>query len=148
MSTFDDARPHHYLAVYGDPDAPGHVHVEDGKYGHRDLPRSLEPGDMVLLYCTGTYRRYSQSVPGIGIVTEVDYPNRDFWYEYLPLREPIPLDAVRFRLEDADREQFANIRFDTFWFFRISAESFRNVMAGALLGRPLDSDTQQGPLLE
>jgi hypothetical protein len=144
----NDPHPHHYVAVFGDPDALGHVHVEDGKYGHRNLPQQLRPGDMVLLYCTGTYLPYPRSVPGIGIVTRVEQATRDFWYDYLPLRQALPLDLLRFRMETADQESLANIRFDTYWFFRVSEQSFRAVMQGALLGLPLDSDTQQGPLIE
>ncbi len=144
----DDPHPHHYVAVFGDPYAPGHVHVEDGAYGHRNLPTGLSAGDMLLLYCTGTYKRYPRSVPGIGIVSSVEHATRDFWYDYLPLRQALPLELLRFRLSGPDQDKLANIRFDTYWFFRVSAESFRAVMQGALLGRPLDSDTQQGPLPE
>lgn len=135
-----DPRPHHYLAVYGDPDAPGHVAVEDGRYGHRSQPRELAAGDMVLLYCTGTYRQYPQSAPGVGIVTEANWPDRRFRYDYLPFREPVPLEALRFGFEPEDAWKLANIRFDTYWFFRISAQSFRTVLQGARLGAADEKD--------
>ena len=136
----ENPRPHHYLAVYGDPDAPGHVAVEDGRYGHRSQPRELAAGDMVLLYCTGTYRRCPQSAPGVGIVTETDWPDRSFRYDYLPFREPVPLEALRFGFEPEDAWKLANIRFDTYWFFRISAQSFRTVLQGARLGAAEEKD--------
>ena len=148
MTDQAEPHPHSYIAVFGDPHALGHVHVEDGGYGHRNQPAELAPGDMLLLYCTGTYTRYPRSVPGIGMVTTVDKADKHFAYEYLPFRRALPLELLRFRMLGPDQDKLANIRFDTYWFFRIANESFAAVMQGALLGKPLDSDTQQGPLPE
>jgi hypothetical protein len=131
MTDLTDESPRCYLAVYADPNVPGHVTVESGRFGNPRMPANMRPGDMVLLYCTTTYSGYAKSVPGIGIVTEVDHTLHDFLYDYMPLAQPAPLEFVRFAMTDGDRERFANIRHD--WLFQISSESFRAVMQGAQL---------------
>jgi hypothetical protein len=131
MTTTPDESPRCYFAVYADPTSLGHVTIEGGKFGNRNMPKNMAPGDMVLNYCTSSYPNYAKSVPGIGIITAVDHDNRDYWYDWLPFEEPVPLDFVRFVVTDDDRTHIANIRRE--WLFQISRESFRSVMQGAKL---------------
>ena len=121
----------YYLAVYADPDLPGHVTVESGTFGNRAMPRDMAPGDVVLIYCTATYRQYPKASPGIGLVTRVDHTERRYWYDFLPFAEPVPLDYIRLCMAGQDAVRFANIRRE--WLFPISRESFDAVMQGALL---------------
>ena len=88
-------------------------------------------GDMVLLYCTSSYAGYAKSIPAMGLITAVDHDQRDFWYDFMPFEEPVPLDFVRFVVTDDDRSHIANMRHE--WLFQISRESFRSVMQGAKL---------------
>ena len=55
VSSTNDGAPRCYFAVYADPALPGHVSVEGGRFGNRGMPANMRPGDMVLLYCTGTF---------------------------------------------------------------------------------------------
>ena len=131
MVMSNDESPRCYFAVYADPTTPGHVAIEGGRFGNRNLPKNMDIGDMVLLYCTSSYPGYAKTVPGIGLVTAVDHGLRDFWYDYLPFAEPVPLEFVRFAITEGDRVHVANIRRE--WLFQISRESFSAVMQGAKL---------------
>ena len=120
----------YYLAVFGDPTLPDHVTVEEGRFGvSSGWPRELAKYDHVLLYCTESYRLYSKSVPGVGVVEEVDHDNRRFFFEYRKFDKRIPLDELRLALHPDDRVKLANIRFDSFWLFPIKPRSYRNIIA-------------------
>ena len=120
----------YYLAVFGDPTLPDHVTVEEGRFGvSSGWPRELAKNDYVLLYCTESYRLYSKSVPGVGVVEEVDHDNRRFFFEYRKFDKRIPLDELRLALHPDDRVKLANIRFDSFWLFPIKPRSYRNIIA-------------------
>lgn len=128
-------KPRYYLAVFGDPTLPDHVTVEEGHFGvDSGWPPELAEGDHVLLYCTGSYRLYPKSVPGVGVVEEVDHDNRRFFFDYKGLDKRVPLDELRLAFQPDDRVKLANIRFDSFWLFEIAAKSYRNVM-GLARGR-------------
>ena len=126
-----DTSPRCYFAVYADPALPGHVTVEGGAFGNRNMPSNLAEGDLVLLYCTSSYPGHAKSVAGLGMVTAVDHAQRDFWYDYLPFDHPLPLEFVRFAVTEEDLGKIANIRHN--WLFQISRESFSAVMQGAKL---------------
>ena len=120
----------YYLAVFGDPTLPDHVTVEEGHFGvSSGWPRQLAEYDHVLLYCTQSYRLYSKSVPGVGVVEEVEHDNRRFFFKYQRLDKRVPLDELRLALHPDDRVKLANIRFDSFWLFPIKPRSYRNVVA-------------------
>ena len=122
-----------YLAVFGNPMLPGHVTVEEGHFGVSvGWPESIAPGDLVLLYCTGGYARYPKSVPGVGVVEEVDYGQQSFTFDYEPLSQPVPLEALRFVFEPVDAAKLRNIRFNNHWLFEIAAESFGRAVYGLL----------------
>ncbi len=82
----------------------------------------------MLLYCTGSYALYPKSVPGVGVVEEVDHDNRRFFYDYQRLDNRVPLDDLRLALHPDDRIKLANIRFDSFWLFAIAARSYQAVV--------------------
>ena len=103
--------------------------VEEGHFGvDSGWPPALTEGDRVLLYCTGSYRLYPKSVPGVGVVEEVDCDNRRFFFDYKGLDKRVPLDELRLAFQPDDRVKLANIRFDSFWLFEIAAKSYRNVI--------------------
>jgi predicted RNA-binding protein with PUA-like domain len=126
-----DESPRCYFAVFADPNLPGHVSVEGGRFGNIRMPSTMRPGDMVLLYCTGTYSAHEKSVPGIGVLTSVDHVVHDFRYDYMPLERAVPLDFLRFAFVDDDKERLANIRRE--YLFQITRESFRAVMQASKL---------------
>ena len=142
VSSTNDGAPRCYFAVYADPALPGHVSVEGGRFGNRGMPTNMRPGDMVLLYCTGTYPQRERTVAGIGFVTQVDHAIRDFWYDFMPFQQAVPLEFLRFAVTDDDKAKLANIRFD--WLFQISRESFRAVAEAAKLA-PSPSGSRPSP---
>ena len=104
--------------------------VEEGHFGvSSGWPLELAKRDHVLLYCTESYRLYSKSVPGVGVVKGVDHENHRFFFEYRRLDKRVPLEEVRLALHPDDRVKLANIRFDSFWLFPIKPRSYRNVVA-------------------
>ena len=142
MTMTNDESPRCYFAVYADPTTPGHVMIEGGQFGNRAMPKNMDVGDMVLLYCTSSYVGYAKSVPGIGLVTAVDHGIKDFWYDYLAFEEPVPLEFVRMAVTEDYRLRVANIRHE--WLFQISRESFSAVMqATKLRSRGAKSKTVQ-----
>lgn len=118
----------YFLAVFGDPKPPGKDTVESGTYhpNPEQAPFPTKPGDVLLLYCTGGYPKHAMEAPGIGIVLAAD--RETVHYRYLPLSPSIPIDRIRQSLTASDVSKFKNIRFDVFWLFEISRESFVAVM--------------------
>ena len=123
-------RLRYFLAVFGDPTLPDHVTVEEGHFGvSAGWPVELAKSDRVLLYCTQSYRLYSKSVPGVGVVEGVDHENHRFFFEYRRLDKRVPLEELRLAFHPDARVKLANIRFDSFWLFPIKPRSYRNVVA-------------------
>ena len=123
----------YFLAVFGNPMLPGHVTVEEGHFGvSAGWPPRIAAGDLVLLYCTGGYALYPKSVPGVGVVEEVDHGSRSFTFDYEALSRPIPLEELRFAFEPVDAAKLRNIRFNNHWLFEIDAESFARAVDGLL----------------
>lgn len=94
MVTATSARmPNYFLVAFGGPHATAHP-VDGGSY---PLPKSyisnsgISPGDVLLLYCTGTYPGHYMDVPGIGVVTRVETGGvqENIYYQYFPLCHPI-----------------------------------------------------------
>lgn len=125
--------PRYYFAVFGNPLHPGHVTVEEGRFGvNAGWPDGIAPGDLVLLYCTGGYARYPKSAPGVGVVEEVDHARQSFLYDYEPLARPVPLDTLRLAFEPVDAARLANIRFNNHWLFEIEPASFHRAVDGVM----------------
>jgi predicted RNA-binding protein with PUA-like domain len=131
MTMSNDDSPRCYFAVYADPTAVGRVTIEGGRFGNRNMPKNMDVGDMVLLYCTSSYAGYAKSVPGIGLVTAVNHGLKAFWYDYLAFDHPVPLEFVRFAVTNKDAVRVANIRRE--WLFQVSRESFRAVVQATKL---------------
>lgn len=125
--------PRYFIAIFGDPVGPPlKDKIEDGRYiPHPDYwPDGIMEGDVMLLYCTGSYGEYYQEAPGIGIVLHADRPANAIYYRYLPFDQTISMDDIRNRLLPADRDKFEYRRFSTYWIFEIERESFRQVTKG------------------
>jgi hypothetical protein len=116
--------PKYFLSVFGKPKPPNKDTVESGIY-HPDskfVPFPAKLGDILLIYCTIGYKEYSMSVPGVGIVLQIN--NREIHYRFLPLTKPISKDELDDYLDLTDKKKFSNIRFSSYWFFEISRDSF------------------------
>jgi len=121
--------PKYHIAIFGDPKPPEKDAIESGVY-HPDMkfaPFRIDPGDFLLLYCTGSYTEHAMRVPGIGVVLEI--VGSKIRYRYLPLREAASKYELDDKLEPMDKERFSNIRFSSHWLFQISRQSFLNIVA-------------------
>jgi hypothetical protein len=76
--------PKYFVAVFGDPQQPGKSLVESCQYDPdpKYAPFPTEPGDVMLLYCTGSYPQRYMEVAGVGVVLSADME----WirYRWLP----------------------------------------------------------------
>ena len=95
-------------------------------------PRASRRGTSCCLYCTGGYARYPKSVPGIGVVEDVDHEQQSFNFDYERLSEPVPLDDLRLVFEAVDARKLDNIRFNNHWLFEIGAASFFAAVGGVM----------------
>ena len=124
--------PKYFIAIFGDPGkAPNNKDkVEEGRYitHPNHWPSSVSKGDIMLLYCTGSYPDHCQEAPGIGVVLELDSINNSIMFRYLPLVDPIDMSTINLGLLSQDARKFGNRRFSTFWIFEILKDSFVNVM--------------------
>lgn len=129
-------KPTYYVAVFGKPEPPDRDTVDSGRFhlGIRGTDTPGERGDIILLYCTDGYAENIISVPGIGIVLT---KNKDsIYYRYLPFSSPISKDQIDKTFTDEERKTLNSIRFNTYWLFDISNESFRNATRGVLINWP------------
>jgi len=118
----------YFFAMFGDPRPPEKDTVESGVY-HPDASRAPfppEPGDIMLLYCTGSYTAHPMLAPGVGVVLGKD--DETVRYRYLPLSSPISKDDIEGGFQTNDVKKFRNRRFSAFWLFEISRESFVNAI--------------------
>lgn len=122
-----------FVCVFGDPQPPGKDLVESGVHHPKSgYALHVNPGDILLLYCTGSYPKHPWSVPGIGIVLNAD--QQSIKYRWLPMRHPIPKSRMDAAFEPDDKGKFNNIRFDNYWLFQISLKS----LAGTVANQEID----------
>ena len=129
-------KPTFYVAVFGKPEPPDKDTADSGRYhlGIRGTDTPGERGDILLLYCAASDADNFMNAPGIGIVLT---KTKDFiFYRYLPFTSPISKDQIDKTFTDEDRKKFTNIKFNTYWIFDISHESFRNATRGLLIDWP------------
>ena len=116
--------PKYFFAMFGDPKPPAKDTIESGIYHPhpKRAPFPTKPGDVLLLYCAGSYSEYPMRAPGLGIVLYTD--DEIVQYRYLPLSQPISKDRIEHEFQPSDVGNFRNRRFAAFWLFEISRESF------------------------
>ena len=86
--------PRYFMAKFGDQiSPPGKDPVESGRYiprGDWNNSENVQSGDLMFLYCTGSYIGYDKEAPSIGVVLNLKPP--DIYYCHLPLAKSITLD--------------------------------------------------------
>src|SRR5580704_6926083 len=94
--------PKFFGAVFGDPQQPGKSLVESGEYDPdpRYSPFPTRPGDLMLLYCTGSYPGRSMQIAGIGVVLSTD--SKWIKYRYLPFIGPIQKSRIDAAFDPVD----------------------------------------------
>jgi hypothetical protein len=132
----DPTNPRYFVTVFGDPEKRGDA-VESGTYtaGENYPSFTVQPGDVMLLYCTEEYMVYSLAFAGIGIVLDVirEVPET-IRYRWIPFSQPILRSEMNqaFDAEDLAKMAGSNLRFSTRRVFDISKRSF-----DALVGQRL-----------
>lgn len=129
-------KPTYYVAVFGKTGPPDKDTVDSGRYplGIRGSDTPGERGDILLLYCTDSHEDASSSVPGIGVVLTKN--KESIYYRYLPFVSPLSKDQIEKTFTYQDREKLTGIRFNNYWLFEISNESFSNTTQGVLINWP------------
>ena len=99
--------------------------------GSRITNLGIKVGDVVLLYCSGTYpnQSFSKSVPGFGIVTNVSLEGEMevVNYEWNPLAKTVELDHLRETIPEIPfHEPFSYLGN---WLFEISQQSLRQALS-------------------
>lgn len=97
--------PKYFLSVLGAPQPPEKDLVESGVY-HPEPKYTLflpELGDIMLLYCTGSYDKHAMRIPGIGIVLGKN--SLEIHYRYLPLSNAIPKYVIDEKFETTDKKK-------------------------------------------
>jgi len=127
-------KPKYFFAVFGDPSS-GKPKAEAGYYPHEGYISSLnmEPGDVILLYCTSQYSEHPMESPGIGIVTRTT--NDYISYQYFPLDKPVGFDTIKENLKNYEN-RLKVLWSKGNWLFEIASTSFRSVLKGRQIDWP------------
>jgi hypothetical protein len=122
----------YFITIFGRPD-PDKDPVESGLYelGSGFPPIPTVPGDIMLLYCTEEYSKYSKQVPGIGIVFRIIGDSVE--YRWLPFSTPIPRLALQGTFEDADFERMKHLQLKSNRIIPVSRQSFERTVTGRSL---------------
>jgi hypothetical protein len=126
----------YFVTVFGDPEKHGDP-VESGVYraGENYPSFPVQPGDVMLLYCTEEYPTYSLTFAGIGIVIDVirKVPET-IRYRWIPFSQPIPRSEMNqaFDANDLAKMAGSNLRFNTRRVFDISKPSFDTLVGQRL----------------
>jgi hypothetical protein len=120
-----------YWAIFGEPGRPGKDPVESGSYTpHSDCATfSTSPGDLLLLYCTGSYPGLEKVSPGFGVVLGSNQVIVS--YRYFPFIMPIAKTQIDKCLSPEEAAAFGQIRLPKYWLFKLSRSSFTGVVRDA-----------------
>lgn len=132
-------KPNYFFVVFGETHRGTHP-VDGGVYGHDTnyiTSSGIQAGDVMLLYCCGTYSGHNDEIPGIGIVTSIKTDD-GILYHYLPLCHPISVDWDKMKVTIPELESPGNRK----WYLKgnflrkISSGSFRATIAGRQVDWP------------
>src|SRR4030042_2912685 len=92
-------KPGYFFAAFGEL-GTDKLPVNSGCYIHEPgfiSNSGISIGDMVLLYCTGSYPDPQWKAPGIGVVLKIDIgiSQEEFHYQYLPFDNPIDWEIIK-----------------------------------------------------
>ena len=126
----------YYFAMFGNPTPPLKDTVESGIYHPDPKFAPFEPatGDILLLYCTGSYLKHPMRCPGIGVV--LSKTNEYISYRYLPIKEPIYKDVFENSLNQEEQKRFQQKKFPVNWLFELSHDSFVKALSETQIDWP------------
>jgi hypothetical protein len=128
--------PNYFLAVFGEAHCVTHP-VDGGVYGHDAnfvTSSGIAAGDVMLLYCCGTYPGHYQEVPGLGIVISIKTDG--IHYQYFPVCHPVSWDTAQASIPDLQKPGNINWTLKGNWLRKISSSSFRATIAGRQVDWP------------
>jgi hypothetical protein len=127
-------QPSYFVLVFGDPNRNGDT-VESGRYEAEKgyPPFEVEPGDLLLLYCTEGYEGYPKQLPGIGVALSGETALVE--YRWIPFSAPIKRDVIEQTFDLADYTKMRELGIKARRAFIISRTSFAKTVAN----RPLSS---------
>ena len=104
--------PKYFIAAFGEQYAGKHP-VNGWEYPLGRLSNRysyVNKGDIMLLYCTGSYIGYDMEAPAIGILIDTQIVDEGYtlYYRYLPLDQPIQRDTINASLDPKERNYFIN----------------------------------------
>ena len=131
--------PNYFFIVFGGAHCEAHP-VEGGVYGHDAnfiTSSGIAVGDVVLLYCCGTYPEHYNEIPGLGIVTSIKTDD-GIHYQYFPLCHPIPVnwDTMKVTIPELAPPGNRNWSLKGNFLRKISSSSFRATIAGRQVDWP------------
>jgi hypothetical protein len=128
----------YFFAVFGRPRTDKHP-VDYGLYTHKKGHISnskITSGDIVLLYCAGSYNEHQREAPGIGVVlnTETGGEKETFSYRYLPFDYPLDWGTISSCIPELKGHTVFNWIGN--WLRKISNDSFKRVLTGRQINWP------------
>jgi hypothetical protein len=129
-------RPRYFSVVFGREHCEAHP-VEGGIYGHDPnfvSSSGIGAGDVLLLYCCGTYPRHAQQVPGFGVVTGIE--SDGIHYQYFPICHPVSWSIVQASIPAYQKAGNINWTLKGNFLREIGSSSFRAVIAGRQVDWP------------
>ncbi|RJO63327.1 MAG: hypothetical protein C4542_00085 [Dehalococcoidia bacterium] len=131
-------KPKYFLAAFGSIHHAANP-IEGGNYpllAGYVTSQNVQPGDVILLYCTGGYPSHFREAPGVGIVTDIDAKGNskiiNYWY--LPFNQAIPLEILKLNIPELENNTNFGNRGN---FLRaISKPSFNAALANTFIDWP------------
>jgi hypothetical protein len=130
--------PKYFIAVFGekyadkDPVDGGHYPLGrlSNKYSY------IVKGDVMLLYCTGSYLGHDMEAPAIAIVVDTQTSEEGYTlqYRYLPLDQPVPRYSINESLEEEEKNYFVNPGAN--FIFEVANTSFRKLLKDRYINWP------------
>lgn len=130
--------PKYFIAVFGEKYADKYP-VDGGHYPLGRLSNKysyVEKGDVMLLYCTGSYLGHDMEAPAIAIVVDTQTSEEGYTlqYRYLPLDQPVPRYSINESLEEEEKNYFVNPGAN--FIFEITNTSFRKLLKDRYINWP------------
>jgi len=128
--------PNYFFAVFGEARRATYP-IEGGVYHHDPnfvTSSGIAIGDVILLYCCGTYVGHYQEVPGLGVVTSIETDG--IHYQYFPLCHPVSWNVVQASIPELQKPGNIIFSLKGNLLRKISSSSFRATIAGRQVDWP------------
>ncbi len=130
--------PKYFVAAFGEQYTNKHP-VDGWEYPLGRLGNRysyVTKGDVMLLYCTGSYIGHYMEAPAIGIVIDTQTVDDRYtlYYRYLPFDQSVQRDMINESLEPQERKYFLNPGAN--FIFEITNTSFQKILNDKYINWP------------